>query len=679
MSTRRTRTAGWRTSILRHFSPEVAASSRLTVVADPDALLVEQGIVEGIRSSGYELIPYEDHVAFRYAYETRYRDLWDRGEATTLVVVLRAVRDDLEGLPFDLLEKARRDGRLLSFSIAELFPKLAPGVVDALDRSDFDVLWAAQETHLSESLGEKGTKDFILRHVLKVAPELIKTPVDLLRTLLRRHYRGRPVPRVLDDRLVEILAKASAFSGWPLQEIVPDRERFFLFLQERWPLFLERFIKGQGGAVREARGEGWLSVPGPVDLPFDHSDIKVYIDNLFLEGLLRPVDGIPREPFVGSWMSVGVVASGPRDESERLLRLGQLIERDLPGNDDDAQAWVETALRWAELNSVRWNLPPEALAASGLDLAALQGSIDGRFSRWLLAWYPSLVSLPYWPRPVMVHQVPHWIAHGDQNRREALLVLDGLSLSEWTAFRPTLSKTWIVREGGVFAWIPTLTSVSRQAIFAGTTPFYFGSSIGTTAKEEHHWRRFWEDRGLGRGEIAYVCQRQLEPEEAFSGRVLEAAETPSCHRLGVVVGYTDQMMHGTVTGAAGLHAQVRQWAAAGHLRDLISALVKLGFGVTITADHGNVEAVGIGKPNVGVVADERGERALVFPDELTRANLAAQIGGTPWPAAGLPASFFPLLAPDRRAFISVNARTVTHGGASIEEVIVPWVRVEASS
>jgi hypothetical protein len=30
--------------------------------------------------------------------------------------------------------------------------------------------------------------------------------------------------------------------------------------------------------------------------------------------------------------------------------------------------------------------------------------------------------------------------------------------------------------------------------------------------------------------------------------------------------------------------------------------------VILTADHGNVEGVGIGKPNVGVTADERGER-----------------------------------------------------------------------
>jgi hypothetical protein len=33
-----------------------------------------------------------------------------------------------------------------------------------------------------------------------------------------------------------------------------------------------------------------LKYPGPDCLPFDHQDIKVYIDNLFLEGKLTPVE-----------------------------------------------------------------------------------------------------------------------------------------------------------------------------------------------------------------------------------------------------------------------------------------------------------------------------------------------------------------------------------------------------
>ena len=100
------------------FTPEIAAVARLTLVADPDELLTEPGIIEGIREHGFELITFEDHVAFRYAYETRFRRQWDEGRDTHLVVVLRAARATMDEMPYDLLEMARREHRVLSFSWA---------------------------------------------------------------------------------------------------------------------------------------------------------------------------------------------------------------------------------------------------------------------------------------------------------------------------------------------------------------------------------------------------------------------------------------------------------------------------------------------------------------------------------------------------------------------------------
>ena len=63
----------------------------------------------------------------------------------------------------------------------------------------------------------------------------------------------------------------------------------------------------------------------------------------------------------------------------------------------------------------------------------------------------------------------------------------------------------------------------------------------------------------------------------------------------------------------------------------------------LTADHGNVEGIGIGKPNVGVTADERGERVHVFPDALLRSNISAKYPGALWSgrASGYPKTISP--------------------------------------
>src|SRR5271157_4907993 len=225
--------SSWRDQILKEFTPKVA---RLTIVADPDGLLLEEGILEGIRERGFDLIPFEDHITFRYAYESKFRSRWDRGEHTDLVVVLHSQANDLSRLPCDLLQVGRR----LHFNLGDIFPNLSYPVVTSLDRADLDALYEAQKRHAPGQLGDNATKEFVLRHVFEIAPELIKQPSDLLRVLLRRHYRGQRIPTVLDNRLIQLLGQKDAFTDWPLNVLVPDREAFFAFLQERWPIFLDR-------------------------------------------------------------------------------------------------------------------------------------------------------------------------------------------------------------------------------------------------------------------------------------------------------------------------------------------------------------------------------------------------------------------------------------------------------
>ncbi|MBV5329910.1 MAG: hypothetical protein JZU65_20160, partial [Chlorobium sp.] len=91
----------WRDTILNDFVPNV---SKLTLVADPDSLLTEEKLALELRKRGFELLAFNDPVEFRYAYETKYRSLWDRGEHTDLVVILRLQDSVLEALPFDLLQ-----------------------------------------------------------------------------------------------------------------------------------------------------------------------------------------------------------------------------------------------------------------------------------------------------------------------------------------------------------------------------------------------------------------------------------------------------------------------------------------------------------------------------------------------------------------------------------------------
>ena len=664
--------SSWRDEILKEFTPQVA---RLTLVADPDGLLLEEGILKGIEERGFELIPFEDHVAFRFAYESRYRSRWDRGELTDLVVVLRAVASDLRALPYDLLQAGRR----LSFNLGELFPNLSYPIIDALDRSDLEDLYQAQKRERPDRpLGDRQTRGFILRHVFGVAPETIQQESDLVRFLLRRHYRGLRIPPVLDSYLVQLLQQNSLFRDWPLERIVADREAFFAFLQERWPIFVERQAAG-ADSVREPVETYRIEIPGPAEIPFDHHDVRVYIDNLFLEGVLQQVSHPRADKLAESWVIVGVKTEPKADRERRLDGLLEAVEQSIPKEEANHQDWLAFAPRWAQVNALWFDPDGQDAGDKEEQFRCLRDRVDEAFTAWIKQRFGTLHNQPPSP-PVMPHHVPRLLARrleGSKEAKVALVLMDGLSFDQWVVIHQVLTEQRPVlrfREGGLFSWIPTLTTVSRQACFAGRPPLFFPSSIHTTDREASAWKRFWADEGLSSAEVGYEKNLRDEPDLA---RVDELVSHPKVRAVGLVVDKVDKIMHGMTLGSSGMHNLVRQWANQAVLATLLDMLLDRGFAVFLTADHGNIETKGCGRPAEGSIADLRGERVRIYPDQSLRAGVKERFpDAIEWPPIGLPYGYLALIAPYRQAFVRETDNPVAHGGVTLEEVAVPLVEIE---
>ncbi|MEW6546396.1 MAG: BREX-3 system phosphatase PglZ [Bacillota bacterium] len=670
--------SSWRDRILREFTSKV---SRLTLVADPDGLLLEEGILAAIQEQGFEVIPFEDHVAFRYAYESKFRSQWDEGKGVALVVVLPCESRHLNQLPYDLLQVGRR----LSFSLGEIFPHLSYPIVAALDRGDLDPLDEAQRRYAPGLLGDNATKDFILRHVFEIAPELIKEPKDLLRVLLRRHYRMQRVPPVLDERFIELLKQNDKFKDWPLESIVPDRDAFFAFLQERWPAFVERIAAQAGGThVRQRTQPYDLTFNGPVDLPFDDGDVRVYLDNLFAERLLQPTShedaGILRK----TWVGVGIHTDPAEDRARRLNTLIESVRSCIPAPDARHESWLRFARQWAEL-TILVHRPLEGTSIMDPTtrdrFSDLRSRIDAAFTAWLVKRYSGLSTLPAIP-PAMVHHIPRYVAHhlgSSSKSKVALVVVDGLALDQWIILRDALKlqrSSLCFREAAVFAWIPTVTSISRQAAFSAKPPILFPASIHRTDNDSALWTQFWVGQRLSQDEVLYL-------KRLGDGDLQDVAELLSDPRIrvsGLVIEKVDRIMHGMELGMAGMHNQVHQWACQPYLGNLLKVLHDHGFLVFLTSDHGNIEAEGCGRPTEGAVADARGERVRIYSDTLLRDRVHARFrDALKWEPVGLPQDCLPLIAPGRAAFVPRGERVVSHGGICIEEVIVPFVQIEEAS
>jgi hypothetical protein len=652
----------WRDHILRHFEPGAA---RLTVVADPDGLLLEEGILTAIRERGFDFIQFEDPVAFRYAYESQYRERWDRGEETDLVVVLRAPTSDLNDLPYDLLVA----GRQISFSIAEIFPDLSYPVVAALDRGCFDHLYQTMGSYSGGELGDRATKEFLLKRLFQIDPDVIQSQIDLIKALLQCHYDGTKLPDILAEHLVDALKDHECLEDWPLSRIIKNRTEFFGFLQGEW----EKYLRQLSEPTRAREME-----PGYVtDVPFGEKPVQVYLDNLFAEGKLEPVDFDGTED-LPEWTRIGVRTDPDAETRRKLEKLIDRLNADLPAIDCAHEDWFQCAELWAETISTHAKRRADDHADFEKEIETVDERLNDRFREWLEGRYPSLPNLPYTNRPVMLHHVLHHIGYKKGTEtlgKVALIVIDGMSFDLWRSIQDLVTvgqEDQRVEETPVFAWIPTFTAISRQALFSGEPPLYFSNSLHTTREEPKKWGNFWADQGYHKRDSAFLKITEAGP-IVWSEQDVDLG---SCQQLAVTLLQVDKLAHGTEMGHAELHQDAKLWARRSKISAAIEELLDGGFDVYLTSDHGMTEAKGIGTIREGCLAETRGSRARVFEDARLREHAQNQSDESwCWTGSGLPEDKYVLLAKQRQAFVPEGKTVMAHGGATLQEVVVPLIHI----
>jgi hypothetical protein len=657
----------WIDRILKEFPADL---SRLWIAADPDDVLLDEQLLSGLRERGFEVLPFEDSVVFRAEYEERYRSAWDSGEvapAKALVLHLRGT--DINNLPWDYLKLARS----VSLSLANLFPRLSYPVIRQIGAEHHEALFAAQAKHASQALGESATKEFVLTHIFKISPHLISRPEDLWHVLLKLHYRESGLPLVLADHVAHVLFDHAAFKGLPISELFASKSTLLRVVQDAWYRYLSR-LGLTGTRTGEFTPEDFSA---KVDVPFEHPDVRVMVDSMFLDGLLHPLAVQGSAVNIPEWAKVGIVQD-PLALRNLVADGIKGILQSLPTLESSHRDWANISRRFAEVLARFHAL--DTVRAEGLKaaIAELQEAIDARLRNWVSKHYADLPSLPVVKGPVMVHHVPRFLSlqRGLGEAKIALLVFDGLAVDQWVQIREAMAKrapTLGFEENTCFAWLPTLTSVSRQAIFSGLKPREFAETIESTSSEPNQWSRFWQDQGLRANEVMYRKGIKRRDQLTELGTDLSA---PSIKVAGIVVDMVDEIVHGAMLGKRGIATQIEGWCESGFVDQLFSLLLDKDFHVYLTADHGNVEAVGQGRPNQGLAPEIRGERVRTYRSETLATESAAANSNTyRIDLTGLPANFMPLFAAGRTAFMQQGEPAVVHGGISIEELIVPFVKV----
>ncbi len=668
--------AVWQQQLLAWFTPQIATVAPVTVLIDPDGLYEDPALLAAIEDAGFAILRFDDPLRFRLTYEREYRERWDRGEKTRAMVIHSRIPAD--ELPYDLTEEVALADHIRTVKLADYFDLLDPNLVLELDRDLLGILWTSYEHQPPEHGGVNATADYLLAKVFLLDPAPWQSPTALLSSLLIHHYRGRSLPAGLVARLVNRLEHR--FPNWPLKQLWSERATFYQFLAERWSHFLHKEVAAATDSTHEAPSSFML--PGPVDLPFGANEVRVYIDTLFLEGQIPPVKNIDQRAVPNDWMRLGVAPLTESDRADRFRRQTEQLAVELPSTSASHHLWLTFGRKLGEWLAARWRLTLPA------DLEAVAQTVhadaEQRFGTWVSSRFSSMLSLPPIPAPLVVHQVAPYMARGWEAQgkpKRALIVVDGMNWAQWSMLRRQLDPEHglTMQENSILAFAPSITQVSRQAIFAGNLPWSFAGSITTTGKEETHWRSFWEGQGALKTQVGYLLYGDGESPAAFLDRLGALTSKSDTKIIGLVLGQVDKLTHGAagVVSSRELQKNVEAWGQSGTLREVVKDLLAAGYELWLTADHGNVEAVGVGYPGTGTLTEERSERALVFTHANLRDATALKFpNAVSWAGAGLPDEYHALLATGFEAFTSIDKHTLSHGGISIEEMVVPFVRME---
>lgn len=596
------------------------------------------------------IIDFDDPILFRNKYEKEFKD---KVMNKRITVIIRVRDNQFNEVPFDIQKKAIK----LTLSTEDIFPNIHSEVLRSIPKRLYSEIDSVYPHCLFAS--EDETLDCLLLELFSINIHAIVDERSIVSSALNYFEQTAiPLPGIFLERLVYVLSQNNALNETLIRELFVSEENLCNFLNHRWTIFIgETLSSNEKQAIAEKK------LPYSDEL-FEDSEIQKHLVKLFNSGKIDTIKVTDSTNFE-RWMQQGI-KEDPQYKVKYIRDKLRELQQDY--SEFQMKDWLAFSVDLAVFQTEYQD--------SLIDLKEWEQqlkNVNKSFKEWMFSKYHQLHSLPPVPKPKMVHQIPHYLSRFS-DEKVALLVLDGMNMSQWMMVREVLVNHQLkVDVTPVFSWVPSSTTVSRQSIFSGLKPYEFADSILTTNKESKQWKEFWIENGIPGDYVAYEKSLGLKN---YTREELAYNINPSIKVYGAVIDVIDQFIHGARQGNQTVYNEIKTWLQSNYLFNMISDLLDAGFEVFLTSDHGNKECKGIGRLNEGVLVDTKGERMRTYRSKKLRDETAEKQPGTiAWSDVGLPEEFHVLLAKGEGAFTPKNNRIVTHGGISIEEVIVPFVKV----
>lgn len=313
---------------------------------------------------------------------------------------------------------------------------------------------------------------------------------------------------------------------------------------------------------------------------------------------------------------------------------------------------------WFEIANLKATIDTMAIK---YDVEIITDDIHEWFVRYLFSDYGKISSEINRNSPVLVSRVMEYVH--DNSDKFCIIIMDGMSEFDWEI----ISKSFIgieYEKSDVFAMIPTTTSISRQCIISNKYP----KQLMEPWKQSKEKVEFFDcAKNIG------FTQEQIEYKRGYDADFSSFIKCAT-----IIINDIDDMVHAQKQQRKGMYNDLICFNKEGKLINLVRRLLKKGFDVYITSDHGNTPCVGMGRlMKTGVETETKSRRMIVLKEFADKQELINKYNLIEFPKYYLIKSFDYLICNAGSSFDIKNEKVMTHGGVSVDEVIVPFIKIKA--
>lgn len=264
--------------------------------------------------------------------------------------------------------------------------------------------------------------------------------------------------------------------------------------------------------------------------------------------------------------------------------------------------------------------------------------------------------------PVLVSRTMEYIA--DHSKKFVFIVMDGMSEFDWRIISKSFAGIHY-EKGQSMAMIPTVTSISRQCLLSNKFPREL-ENPWSQSKEKKEFIECAKSLGFTEAQIGYE-----------RGYDADFGATVKCGAI--IINDVDDMVHGQLQGRLGMYNDIKVLADQHRLVDTVKRMLAQGFDVYISADHGNTPCTGMGKMmKTGVETETKSRRMIVLKDFANKDSLFEKYENIiEYPGYYLDKQFDYLICGVGESFDAKGDEVMSHGGITIDEVIVPFIKIKA--